>query len=250
MVDGNVEIGRGSRLQSGVILSGWTRIGQNNQISHGAVIGTPPQDAKYRGEETYVRIGDNNIIREYVTIHRAAGAGQATVVGDGNMLMAYVHIAHNCILGNEVTIANSVGLSGHVEIEDQATIGGYSGVHQFVRIGRLAMIGGYSRVVKDIPPYAVAVGQPARLYGTNYRGMRRRNIPPDIRSQIKSAFKIMAQSGLPLAEAVPKIKESIPASPALEAMLNFLETRSRMGVLSRNIRGESGFEQAETGEEE
>lgn len=235
MIDGNVEIGRGCRLQSGVVVSGWTRIGRNNLISHGAVIGTPPQDAKYRGEETYVRMGDNNIIREYVTVHRAAGIGQSTIVGDGNMLMAYVHIAHNCIVGNEVTIANSVGLSGHVEIEDQATIGGYSGVHQFVRIGRLAMIGGYSRVIKDIPPYAVAVGQPARLYGINYRGMRRRNIPADIRSQIKSAFKIMANSGLPLPGAVQKIRETIPGGPDLEVMLSFLDKRSRMGVLFRNI---------------
>ena len=250
MIDRNVEIGRGCRLRSGVVVSGWTRIGRNNLISHGAVIGTEPQDAKYRGEETYVRMGDNNIIREYVTVHRAAGIGQSTIVGDGNMLMAYVHVAHNCIVGNEVTIANSVGLSGHVEIEDQATIGGYSGVHQFVRIGRLAMIGGYSRVIKDIPPYAVAVGQPARLYGTNYRGMRRRNIPADIRSQIKSAFKIMAHSGLSLPQAVQKIREAIPGSPDLEAMLSFLEKSSRMGVLFRNISGGADSDAEGSGEEQ
>jgi len=231
----NVSIDRGCRLNSGVVIEGWTQIGKNNLISHGAVIGTEPQDIKYKNEETYVKIGDGNIIREFVTIHRAATKGHATIIGNFNMLMAYVHVAHNCILGNEITIANSVGLSGHVEVEDQAVIGGMAGIHQFVKIGRLAMVGGFSKVTKDIPPFAIVDGQPARLYGINFRGMRRRNIGSEIRSDIKTAFKIMSDSGLSLSESIKKIKKTLKSSPELNHLIHFLENPSRMGILFRNI---------------
>ncbi|MCL5773889.1 MAG: acyl-[acyl-carrier-protein]--UDP-N-acetylglucosamine O-acyltransferase, partial [Firmicutes bacterium] len=147
------------------------------------------------------------------------------------LLMAYVHIAHNCILGSNITIANYSGLSGHVEIEDQAVLGGLTGIHQFCRIGRLAMVGGYSKVIKDIPPFVMADGQPARLFGINARGLRRRDISEKVRMDIKKAYNLFTDSKLNLSQAIEAIKKNIKPGPEIDYLLRFLQNPSRMGIL-------------------
>lgn len=229
----NVEIGSHCKIGSNVLIDGWTTLGEGCDISHGAVIGTPPQDFKYKGEKSFVHVGKNNIIREYVTIHRASDKGGETCVGDSNLLMAYVHIAHNCILGNNIVIANYTGLSGHVEIDDQAVVGGLTGIHQFCRIGRLAMVGGYSKVIKDIPPFVMADGQPARLYGINARGLRRRDISEKARIDIKKAYNLLTDLKLNLSQAIEAIKKNIKSGPEIDYLLCFLQNPSRMGILVR-----------------
>ena len=237
----NVSVGKGTKLHSSVILDGWTQIGENNEIYPGAIIGVPPQDLKYKGEKSYVRIGNGNIIREYVTIHRAAGGEEVTLIGDNNLLMAYVHVAHNCSLGNNIIIANSVGLSGHVQIEDSAVIGGMVGSHQYVRIGKLAMVGGYTKLVKDVPPYSLVDGYPALIFSINHRGLKRHGFSRELRSLLKTAIHYITSPRLNLKQAIQKIKEELPSSPEMEHLINFLEAPSKRGIMTRSrTRGESG----------
>ena len=227
----HAQIGSGTILGSHVTVDGWTTIGKNNRIYHGAVLGTPPQDYKYKGQRSYVRIGNDNLIREYVTIHCASQEEAETSVGDGNFLMAYVHIGHNCRLGDCNTLSNAVSLAGHIEMEDRAVIGGMTGLHQFVRVGRLAMIGGYARVVKDVPPYSLVAGQPARLFGINTIGLKRQNISEKTRADIKRAYKIISRRNR--LQALEEIKSSIDDSPEIAHLLDFLEHPSKMGIILR-----------------
>lgn len=229
----DVTIGAGTEIGSHCVIGGWTKIGSANKISSSVIIGAEPQDFKYKGFKSFVEVGDNNVIREFVTIHRAADEGGKTIVGNSNMLMAYVHIAHNCVLGNEITIANSVGLSGHIEIDDQAVIGGMTGIHQFVKVGKIAMIGGYSKVVKDIPPFAIADGQPAVLYGINYRGLRRRGANDKVRADLKQAYKYIMDPKFNISQAVEKIKKDIKQGKEIRHLINFLKNPSRMGIMGK-----------------
>lgn len=235
IVGPNVHIGAGTVLASHVLLERNIRIGRNCRIFHGAALGGPPQDNKYRGEETFVIIGDNNILREYVTIHRATGEECVTRIGNNNMLMAYVHVGHNCDIGNHVTLASYVGVSGHVSIEDYANLGGITGVHQYCRIGKLAMVGGLSGVVQDIPPFMLANGRPARVYDVNVRGLRRAGIPAKVRAELREAYKLLYRSNLNGTQALEAIEEEIETSPELEHLLNFIRsTREGYGGRGNN----------------
>lgn len=222
IVGENVSIRSGTVLHPSVHILQNTRIGLNCQIFSGAVIGGPPQDHKFKNEGTYVEIGDDNILREFVTIHRATGAGQVTRVGCNNMVMAYAHIAHNCEIGNRVTIASYVGISGHVTVEDGVNFGGSSGIHQFCRIGTLAMVGGMSGINKDVPPYMMVSGLPAQVIDVNVRALRRAGIPAKVRGEVRAAYKLLYRSNLNQSQALQAIEEEIEPSPELEHLLNFI----------------------------
>lgn len=204
-IGANVKIGSETTIGSHAIVQGWTEIGSQNQIFPGAVIGFEPQDLKYNGAPSLVKIGNGNKIREYVTINRATNADEATVIGDRNLLMAYVHIAHNCILEDRVAIANSVSLAGHVYVESRATIGGVLGIHQFARIGKLAMVGGMSRVERDIPPFMLVEGHPCRVRALNQVGIKRAGLESSL-PLLKKAFRLLYRSGIPLKEALEKLQ--------------------------------------------
>jgi UDP-N-acetylglucosamine acyltransferase len=229
----NVRLGAGTVLHAHVQIMENTRLGKNCQVFGGAIIGGPPQDVKYKNEPSYVIIGDNNILREYVTVHRATGEENVTRIGDNNMLMAYAHVAHNCDIGSHVTIASYVGISGHVTVEDHANFGGITGVHQYCRIGKYAMIGGLSGVVQDIPPFMLANGRPARVYDINKIGLRRAGISPKVRNELRQAHKLLYCSNLNMSEALATIGEEIDRSPELDHLLEFIHI-SRNG---KNMRG-------------
>lgn len=231
-IEQDVTIGAGTVLESHIIVKRGTSIGRNCRVFPHVVLGHEPQDAKYRNENSYLKIGDNNILREMVTIHRATGEGEATIIGDNNMLMAYVHLGHNVVVGNNNTISNSTGISGHVTIEDKCVIGGFVGIHQYVHIGKMAMVGGLSKVVQDVPPFCSVDGRPARIHGLNSRGLRRNGVPPEVRVQVGAAFKLLYRSGLNTTQALQRIQEEVPASETLEYLTTFIE-RVREGRLGR-----------------
>lgn len=231
----NVTVGAGSVLHPHVVIDRNVRIGRDCQIYSGSVLGGPPQDHKFKDEESWIEIGDSNIIRECCTIHRATGEGQVTRLGSHNMLMAYVHVGHNCDLGSHITLASYVGVSGHVTIEDYANIGGISGIHQFCRIGTLAMVGGLSGVVQDVPPYMLANGRPARVYDVNVRGLRRAGISAKVRGELREAYKLLYRSNLNGTQALETIEEEIEPSPELQHLLEFIRnTRNGYGGRGNN----------------
>lgn len=204
-----VKVGPETVLGAHVVLEGPTEIGARNHIFPGAAIGLEPQDRKYDGGPSLVKIGDGNRIREYVTINRATRAGEATQIGNENLLMAYVHVAHNCVIEDSVVISNATALAGHVHIESRATISGVLGIHQFVHIGRLAMVGGMSRINRDVPPYMLVEGNPARVRSLNLVGLKRAGMTEVDQKQVfqtlKKAFQILYRSELPLTQALEQI---------------------------------------------
>ncbi|RMF90739.1 MAG: acyl-ACP--UDP-N-acetylglucosamine O-acyltransferase [Nitrospinota bacterium] len=227
VIGAHVRLGEGTSVGPHAVIEGWTEVGRDCQISPGVVIGAPPQDLKYKGFRSFVRIGDRNIIREYVTIHRSTQEEGATIIGHDNFLMAYTHIAHDCRIGNHVVIVNYTGLSGHVEVEDRAFISGHIAIHQFVRIGFLAMISGGSRVGKDVPPFMLAEGNPMQIRGLNTVGMQRNQIPAPVRLQLKQAFKLLYRSNLNTSQALQRIKAEIPMSAEVQRLVTFIENSSR-----------------------
>ncbi len=227
IIEGTVKIGEQTKIDARVSIKGHTTIGSENEIFTGAVIGSITQDKKYKGGVSYLRIGDRNKIREYVTINPGTDEGTETVIGSDNLIMAYAHIAHDCVLGNHITLANNGTLAGHVIIDDRAIVGGFGAVHQFVRIGALAIVGGCSKVVQDIPPYMMVDGHPARAYGLNSVGLERANIPNDERSSLKKAFKILFKSDLIVKSAIKKIETELPKSPCITTLLEFLRKSER-----------------------
>jgi len=230
MIGPRVEIGAGSTIGARVSIEGRTAIGAGCSIGTGSVIGNPPQDLKYRGEPTTVRIGDDTEIREYVTINRGTIETGETVVGRRCYLMTYVHVAHDCVLGEGVVLANAVQLAGHVRIDDRAQVGGLTAVHQFVRIGRHAFVGGGSRVPRDIPPFGLTAGNPTRLYGINTEGLRRAGFPPDARLRLKQAFRLLFNSGAARGDALARLREEHGDDPDVACLLDFVESSAR-GVL-------------------
>lgn len=230
MVSGTVKIGAHSRVGARVTMEGHTTLGEENEIFTGAVVGSLTQDKKYDGGTSYLRIGNRNKIREYVTINPGTKEGAETVIGDDNLIMAYSHIAHDCVIKNQTVLANSATLAGYVVIEDRAVIGGLSAVHQFVRIGRLALVGGCSKVVQDVPPFMIADGHPARVFGINAVGLDRAGITAEEKAALKKAFKIIFRFGLPLKKALAKLHEECPPSPVLTVLSEFLTTSSERGV--------------------
>jgi UDP-N-acetylglucosamine acyltransferase len=224
----HVRIMRGTALASNIILEGHTVIGENCTIAPFTSIGLPPQDTKYAGEETGIQIGNHNTIREYITIHRASVGGTGmTVIGDNNFLMAYVHIAHDCQIGNRVTMANVATLAGHVTIEDHAVVGGLVAIHQFTRIGAYAMVGGFSGVGQDIPPYMIASGPRAKLYGLNTIGLKRHGFPDATVNELKKAYKILFREKRTMKDALKKIQEDLPYSDEIKQLVEFIQKNKR-----------------------
>jgi UDP-N-acetylglucosamine acyltransferase len=223
----DVHIGRGTTLEPHVTIQPWTTIGPDCHISPQAVLGGPPQDAKFKGERSYLLIAERTIIREAVTIHRATGEDKVTRVGSDCMIMAYSHIGHNCDIGNGVMMANQVGIAGHVVVEDQVIFGGMVGVHQYVSIGKLAMLGGMSKVVKDVPPYMMVDGRPAEVVALNVRGLRRAGMSPRVRSGLKQAYTLLYRSNLNLSQAIETIETEVEVSEERDYLLAFLSNIRR-----------------------
>ncbi|MFM2158851.1 MAG: acyl-ACP--UDP-N-acetylglucosamine O-acyltransferase [Cyanobacteriota bacterium] len=221
-----VRIGAGSRIGPHVVLDGRVTMGRGNRIFPGACIGAEPQDLKYSGAATEVVIGDDNAIRECVTINRATHEGEQTRIGSGNLLMAYSHLGHNCLLGDRIVIANGVAVAGHVLIGDRAVIGGVLGIHQFVHIGTMAMVGGMSRIDRDVPPYAIVEGHPGRLRGLNRIGIKRSGlaeldggVPA---RQLQQVWADLYRGDAVLAEALKAVRQQQLHQPA-ETLVSFLE---------------------------
>jgi UDP-N-acetylglucosamine acyltransferase len=230
VVGPSVTIGKNTVIGSHVVIQSHTDIGENNRILQFASLGAPPQDLKYAGEETRVILGNNNTIREFVTINRSTTADIGmTKIGDNNLIMAYCHVAHNCLLENNIIMANAANLAGHIHVEDFAIIGGLTGIHQFSRIGRHSIIGGASAVTKDVPPYVTAAGHYASLYGLNLIGLKRRGFPEETISALKQVYKIFFRSSLTVAKAVARARAEAPDLPEVRTFIEFIE-RSRRGV--------------------
>lgn len=231
IIGDNVVVGPRTKIQAHCILEGNTAIGAGCEVFTGAVLGSRPQDLKYKGEENFLEIGDNNIIREYSTFNPGTGEGGKTVVGNNNLFMAYSHIAHDCLVGNDCIIANNGTLAGHVTIEDKAVVGGLVAIHQFVRVGELSIIGGCSKVVQDIPPYSTCDGHPARIYGLNLIGLRRNGVPKESLEQLNHVFKIFFNSGLTTRHALEKIEKEIKPGKEVAYLINFIKNSQR-GIVS------------------
>lgn len=231
-VGAEVSLGEGVRLDSHVVVGGRTTIGRGTHVFPFVSIGLAPQDLKYGGEETATEIGEENQIREFVTIHRGtAGGGGVTRIGDRNLLMAQAHVAHDCQIGNDVIMANAATLAGHVEIADRANVGAYSGVHQFCRVGREAFIGGYSVVVKDAPPFAVIQGNHAKCYGLNRVGMRRRGYAKEVIENLNHAYRLLLSSKLNTTQALERIRDEISGCEEVDLLVEFIESSKRGVVL-------------------
>ncbi len=226
-IDKDVIIGAGTRIYSNVTILPGTRIGENCQIFPGAVIGAIPQDLKFKGEYTTVEIGNNNVIRECVTIHRGTASKGRTVIGDNNLIMAYCHVAHDCVLGNNIIMSNATQLAGEVYIEDYAVIGGGSLVHQFVHLGKHIMIQGGTRIGKDIPPFVTVGREPACYAGINSIGMRRRGYTNEQINNVQDIFRIIYNSGLNVTEAVDKIMNDCPATAERDEIIIFIRNSGR-----------------------
>lgn len=228
IIHDDVRIGKGTRLIANVIVEGDTEIGDRCTIYPFTSIGLPPQDLKYRDEKTGVKIGNDNIIREYTTIHRASVGGDGvTTIGDKNFLMAYVHIAHDCKIGNATIMANLATLAGHVLVEDYAVIGGVVAVHQFTRIGAYAMVGGFSGVGQDIPPYMIASGARAKLFGLNTVGLKRHGFSDATLNELKKAYKILFREKRTLKDAIKKVQEDLPYTDEIRHLIEFIQKNKR-----------------------
>ena len=230
-IGSEVELGPGVRLDSHVVVDGYTSIGEGTHVYPFVSIGLGPQDLKYAGEPTRTQIGQRNNIREFVTIHRGTkGGGGITRIGDDNLLMAQAHVAHDCQLGSKIIMANAATLAGHVEIADRASVGAYSGVHQFCRVGFEAFVGGYSVVVKDAMPFAVIQGNHAKCYGPNRVGLRRKGYSRETIDKLNHAFHLLLSSKLNTTQAVDRIKAEIDNSPEVSTLIDFIES-SKRGVV-------------------
>ena len=230
----NVEIGEGTKIGPHVVITGWTQIGKDCKIFQGASIGEEPQDLKFRGEKSYVFIGDRTTIREGATVHRATGEGEETRIGNDCLLMALTHVAHNCVVGNNVIMSNLASLAGHAIVEDRAVIGGMAGVHQFVKIGAHAMVGFSSAISQDVPPFIMADGNPAAARGFNVEGLRRRGFGPERIAAVKAMYRQIYRAGLTLEQAVeglPAIEAERPEAAADVQMMRDFLAASRRGIV-------------------
>jgi UDP-N-acetylglucosamine acyltransferase len=228
----DVEVGARTRLMANLYLEGPTVIGEDNVFFPYATIGVASQDLKYKGERAFTRIGHRNKIREFVTIHRGTeGGGLETTIGDDCLIMTYAHVAHDCRIGNHVILGNSVGLAGHVTVEDWADVSPFSGVHQFCRIGRHSFVGPYSVIKQDVMPFSLTSNQPeVQVYGANSIGLARRGFEKPVIESLQTAFRLLTRSGLNTSQAVERIREEVPPCPELDELLSFIATSER-GVL-------------------
>ena len=223
-----VVLGAGTRVDSHVVIEGPARIGAGNRIHAFSVLGGAPQDKKYRGESSALEIGDGNVIREYCTFNRGTdGGGGVTRIGDGNWIMAYTHIAHDCRVGSDVVMANSTGLAGHVELEDCAILGAFTIVHQFCRIGAYAFSAMGTVILKDVPPFVTVAGNPAMPHGLNTEGLRRRAFPAQAVQALKSAYKTVYKRGLTLGAAIEQLGDGAEESAEVVRFREFLQSSGR-----------------------
>ncbi|ACF13244.1 acyl-(acyl-carrier-protein)--UDP-N-acetylglucosamine O-acyltransferase [Chloroherpeton thalassium ATCC 35110] len=225
VIEDDVEIDDGAIIDPHAVLLSGVRIGKDCHIHSGAVLGAKPQDLKFRGEKTYVFIGDRSVIRECVTINVGTKASGQTIIGSDCLLMAYVHVGHDCIIGNHVIIANTVQFGGHCEVGDYVVIGGMTGLHQFVRVGRHVMLGAMTKNVHDIPPYVTTSHD--RYEGVNVIGLKRRGYSSETISHIRDVYRVIFQSGLLIKNAVEKVKAEFPKTPEVEEILAFFEAESK-----------------------
>ena len=208
VIEDDVQIGPDCEVGAHAVIKRFTKIGARNRIFEHAVVGGEPQDLKFKGERSYVEIGDDNVIREFCTLHRANGEGETTRIGSRNFFMVGVHIAHNCVIGDDNILANEVALAGHITLEDHVFISNNVGAHQFVRMGRYAMVGGKSKIVQDVLPFFITDGNPARLRGVNSVGLRRAGFSESQRRALKDAYRALFRSGTPIAEALDQLDAS------------------------------------------
>lgn len=229
IVGAGVEIGARTRLTAHVYVEGTAVIGEDNLFFPYSTVGVASQDKKYKGEPAETRIGDRNTIREFVTIHRGTeGGGRRTRIGSDNLLMAYVHVAHDVHIGDHNVLGNGVTFAGHVLVENWVTIGAFTGVHQFCRVGRHAMVGGYSVVTQDILPYSTTVSQrEIRIFGANAVGLERRGFPRESVEALQQAFRMLTRSGLNTTQAIARIRGEVPSVPEIEEVLEFIRTAER-----------------------
>ncbi|MDP0589810.1 MAG: acyl-ACP--UDP-N-acetylglucosamine O-acyltransferase [Candidatus Endonucleobacter bathymodioli] len=227
LIGDEVEIGAGTIIHSHVVIKGPTRIGRDNRIFQFSCVGEDCQDKKYNGERTCLEIGDNNVIREGCTLHRGTAQDEgSTCVGNDNLLMAYVHVAHDCVIGNGCVLANNSILGGHVKIGDGVILGGCSGIHQFAVIGSYSMAAGHSAIFKDIPAFVMVSGNPAKAHGMNFEGMRRNGYSTELIQTLKQSYKIIYRQGLRTAEAIEKL-ESMGKSVELQLLIDSLTASTR-----------------------
>ncbi len=227
VIGDKVKIGPGTKVGSFCVIENDTTIGARCRIFTGAVIGSIPQDLKFDGSPSSLIVGDNNTIREYVTINLSTSLEHPTRVGDNNLIMAYSHIAHDCQIGNFCILANGATLGGHVMLGDRAVIGGLTAIHQFVRMGKMSIVGGCSKVVTDLPPYATCDGHPARFYSLNLIGLKRAGVSAEAIRRLKAAYKIYFQSGLSKQHALEEIRKSVPSCPEVEEAVAFISSSKR-----------------------
>jgi UDP-N-acetylglucosamine acyltransferase len=227
----HIKLGDNCIVGSHVSIDGWTTAGDNNRFYHGATIGCEPQDLKFKGEKSHLVIGDNNIFRENVTINRGTeGGGGETRIGNNCLFMAYSHVAHDCQIGNHVIMGNCAALAGHIVIEDRVIISGLSGIHQFCKIGKMAMVGFLSKIVKDVPPFVLVDGNPAKVAGINVVGLRRNDVSSEVRDEIKKAYRILYRSNLTIIKAVEQMEQELQGSQEIDHFIRFLRNAER-GIL-------------------
>lgn len=222
-----VRIGDGTEVGPRVFVEKDTTVGEDCFLANGAVLGSDAQDLKYRGERTFLEVGDRTVVREFATLNRGTDASGRTLVGSDCLIMAYGHIAHDCEIGSHVVIANAVNMGGHVLIEDWAIVGGVCAVHQFVRIGAHAFIGGGSRITQDVPPYCSAVGNPPKLYGLNRVGLERRGLSTEVRRSLKAAYRILFQGDQMLSRALDRVEAEITGVPEVGHLVRFIRASER-----------------------
>jgi UDP-N-acetylglucosamine acyltransferase len=227
IISDNVTIGAKTKIGSFCVIEGNTTIGADCEIFTGAVIGSRPQDLKYKGEKVFLEIGDGNIIREYCTFNPGTEEGSKTIVGNRNLFMAYSHVAHDCKVGSDCVIANNGTLAGHVTLEDRTVVGGLVAIHQFVRVGTFSIIGGCSKVVQDVPPYSTCDGHPARIYGLNLVGLRRHDVPRESIQELNRAFKILFDDGHILKHSLEKVEKEVKMNKEVSHLVDFIKGSQR-----------------------
>jgi UDP-N-acetylglucosamine acyltransferase len=223
----HASIGAQCWLHSHVVIDGYTRLGDNNEIFPFASIGLNSQDLKWKGGVTRTAIGNNNTFREYVTVHSATNEGDTTTIGDNNHILAYAHIAHDVTLGNDIVMSNVATLAGHITVEDHAIVGGLAAVHQFCRIGKMSIIGGCSKVVQDVPPFMMADGNPAQTRTINKIGLDRNGISEDVQIALKQVYKILFREGLTISNALQRIEAEVPQGPEIRHLVEFVRNSKR-----------------------
>ena len=227
VIGAHVELGDNTKLHSHVVIDGHTKLGRRNEIFPFSGIGLKTQDLKWKGGITRTEIGDDNVFREYVTIHSATSDGDATRVGSHNNLLAYTHVAHDCTLGSHIIMSNNATLAGHITVEDHVVMGGFAAAHQFCRIGKMAMIGGYTKVVQDVVPFTITDGNPAAARTLNKVGMQRNGVSEEAQTALRQAYKILFRDGLTLAKAIEQLEKDLPPSAEVTHLIEFIRGSER-----------------------